>query len=312
MPIKKSVPLKKNNIWIKKILKIYQNINSKYNKLRKASTISDLLSGFLILLATIIFKRAFPALSADILAISVFVAIIVFVVIIYYHHSWALAGSIILLLFAFLALFLAPKPAQRGGVFIIVDLSENTQEIFKGTSISHLISLAMAQVPDNMDVGLMISGDPINDPENECRKITQIQQLEPKEKFLPDIQNSLEYLDDFIPQGKGNLEYTILEAMKMLSGREKNVQEIVVITSGLDERCDLLDRIKIEDAADRYSVRYALTILAVSHQKESVSDRYKVIANKYQEVELAKQIPEKISTIVAEPIFSYYAPLKKQ
>ena len=56
----------------------------------------------------------------------------------------------------------------------------------------------------------------------------------PKSISLPNIESSIAYLNSFAPQGPGNIEYVVLQAINNLAGRE-DVQEIIVITSGLDE-----------------------------------------------------------------------------
>lgn len=181
------------------------------------------------------------------------------------------------------------------------------QDALRGTDIANLVSLAIQHVPDNYEVGLMIAGGAgAQDP---CSNILSIQPPALKRAFEADIQSKLAYLNDFKPQGPGNIELAVLEAIKILGGR-KNVQEIIVITSGVDERCGSLDGNLLKLAASQYNVQFTLKILSVGDENKNTKEKY-IFADYYRTVELAEQIPESVSEIASIPIFSYYAPPTK-
>lgn len=289
------------------LLQNYERFNRKYQEISKAPLISDIIAALLITIASVIFKRAFPSLSVDLLIVFSLLALITFLIILRLNKSWILGGTVVLIFLGILVLIFGQKSAPRGGAYIILDYSNNMQSILKGTNISNLFSLAAAQVPDNVDVGFMIAGDPFAGDQNECYRVKEIQPPAPKPTSLPNIQSSTVYLNDFAPQGPSNIENAVIEAINRLAGRE-DVQEIIVITSGLDESCEILNRSLLNLAAGEKKLQYALTILAVGKQKESDIIRLRHFANKYKEVALAADIPASVSTIIKEPIFSYYSP----
>ena len=284
----------------------YNELNGKYQELTNAPLISDLITVLLVLAASVVFKTAFPGLSTELLAIFSLLALIVFLIFLRHNKSWGLAGTMALLIIGILSLIFGQKAAPRGGAYIIFDYSTNMQGVLRGTKVGSLISVAAAQVPDNTDVGLMMSGDPIVGDENECYRAKQIQPIAPKSEGLTNIEKSVAYLDDFSPQGPGNIENAILQAINNLAGR-KDVQEIIVITSGLDETCEPLNRNILDIAAGVKDVKYSIIILAVGEQSEATTQKLSHFAHKYREVPLAQDIPSSVETIVGEPIFSYYS-----
>jgi hypothetical protein len=268
--------------------------------------LSGLISALIGSIALVIFKITFPQVSTDILAISSTLAVIVFLVVLRTHRSLALGGVVALLVLVVLTYFITPKGAMRGGTYIIVDMSENMQAAYQGVDISGIINLTARGVPDNMDLGLMVFGGFIPS-DNDCMRISPIVPPAPKSISIPEIEKAVSSLSNFKPQGYGTVEQAILQAINSLSGRP-NVQEIIIITSGLDERCGQLDRNLIEIAAQEKNVKFAITIILVGEQSSIVEEKYNLFKDKIAFVEAADQVPSTVSGLVVEPIFSYYAP----
>ena len=286
---------------------VSKSINTRFQELVKDPVSSGLISALIVAVGVVIIRSIFPGLEADALTLFSVIAGLIFVVLVRLRRSWLLSGFIGLTVFAVLANFFSPKPAQRGGAYIIFDLSQEMQSALSSVDIPSLIDVTAPAVPDNVDVGLMIAGGVFDNTLGECSRALEIIKPGPKSINIPLMEEKISNYSRFIPEGPSNIEYAVLQAIRNLVGRQ-NVQQIIVITSGVDETCGKLDRNMLRVQASQSGVQFALTVIMIGQQSPSTRKLYQDFADNVEVIDSAAEVQQTISTVVAQPIFSYYSP----
>lgn len=203
--------------------------------------------------------------------------------------------------------WIGTRPTPQGTVYFIVDASENMRGIF--SNVEPTVRLAMAQIPENLDVGLMMMGN-LALGAGDCDNATSLLRPQPQPTSLPTIEERLADLSRIPPQGRSNLQGALLKAISQdLAGRAA-VQQIVVITSGVDTFCGQLDPNDLAAAATTAGIQYTITIITIGPQSPEDQVRLEALAigGQYRNLTTIDELPVVIPTLVNPPRGIYGAP----
>lgn len=147
--------------------------------------------------------------------------------------------------------------------YFILDASQYTGGQFQQIRARLNLILNSDSIPNNKDVGLAVFGGGTRG-EHGCDDIEELVPPSPKEKSASEIQSIVDSLADIPPSGPGNIQGAVLFALGKLKSAP-GVPNIIVITSGIDESCELLDRSAADQFAAENHIRFRLLFLTVGN-----------------------------------------------
>lgn len=196
--------------------------------------------------------------------------------------------------------------------YYILDASEFTGDLSPQVMAKLKLSLRIDSIPNNKDVGLAVFGGETRGVIG-CNDIEELVTPSPKERSVSEINDVIDLLINFKPSGPGNIQGAILFALEKLK-TSPGTPRIVLITSGIDERCGPLDRSALDKFAQENNMSFELVPYAVnmSEADKSVLQAYGT-NNILISAESVDQIPAQIEIILNAPpasndlyYFGYY------
>jgi hypothetical protein len=210
------------------------------------------------------------------------------------------------------AFWVKGQATTRQTDYYIFDASENTGELSQQVRAKLNLSLTTDSIPNNKDVGLAVFGGGTRGNYG-CNDIEELVSPSPKEKSVLEINAVVDSLVNIPPSGPGNIQGALLFALEKLKSRH-DIPRIVLITSGIDERCALLDRNELDKFSQENNMRFELVILTVGMSEADQIRLREYATNQILiNAENPDQIPAKIEVILNAPpasndlyYFGYY------
>jgi uncharacterized membrane protein YeaQ/YmgE (transglycosylase-associated protein family) len=186
-----------------------------------------------------------------------------------------------------------PKPPS---VYYIIDATDRMAPLFD--EVLKLTQETTVSMADNARVGLRIYGGQLSDRSG-CRDTTQLLELNTYE----DVSTTLDaVLRPVKPQGNGALTGAVLETLYEDLAEETDVVRLVIITSGVDYRCEIPESGILEGRADEVESVADITIFSIGTldpRTEAAFENYaKAFGGKHFNRETPADIGPAIETFV--------------
>jgi hypothetical protein len=217
--------------------------------------------------------------------------------------SWLLVLLVTLALLSGVGgFFLWQAWQEQRTVYLMIDASENMQGLLE--EMAPRIQLTTMSIPDRFSLGMAVFGGGLSG-QTGCNDTTQLVPPALKSESAAQIDQAIHSLVELPPIGEGSLQNAALYALEQLQGR-KGVQQIFLITSGIDSRCDDLDRDELNAFAAQKDIEYELVVITigdVSDTEQQILERFSY--GRYINAGTSGELPDVFEKVITTPPSSY-------
>jgi hypothetical protein len=197
--------------------------------------------------------------------------------------------------------FLQSVLQEQRTVYFAVDASEHVNGLF--TEIRPRIKLTTMPIPEQVEVGLAVFGGGLSGKFG-CDDITELVAPSRKQDSVPRISQAVDLLAEIKPSNYGNLQSAALFALTRLAGR-RGVQQVVIVTSGIDSRCGNLDRAALDSLAEQKNIEFEIVVTAVGNLSDSDRKTLQAFTNGRLITTGTADLPKVIEQILTTPPSPY-------
>lgn len=216
--------------------------------------------------------------------------------------SFAIVGLVTVTLVVAFGYLIGSAFFEKRTVYFVVDASEHMDGLL--TDVSPRIKLTTLPIPEQVEIGLTVFGSSLSGKSG-CDDITELVAPSPKQKSVPQVSQAVDLLAELKPSSYGSIQNAALFALTRLTNR-RGVQQIFIITSGIDTRCGNLDRANLDTVAIQKNVEYELVIATVGNVSDSDKQILQTFTNgRFIAAGTAAELPKIIEQILNEPPSTY-------
>jgi len=188
-------------------------------------------------------------------------------------------------------------------IYFVVDASEQMEGLLN--DVQGRVELKTMTIPRLVETGLTVFGGRLSG-KNDCDDSTEQVAPMPKEKSVPEIIDALNSLTKIRPGGFGGMQNALTQVLGNFANREGQ-QEIIVITGGIDHRCEELDRQSLDKLANKDNIDYVITVLTIPGISESDQRTLENFAGEgYITLKSKDDLAQVINDIITTPRSFYY------
>lgn len=229
------------------------------------------------------FKKFFPFLSGDaLIPISiVFALITIFIISLFIIRRKNIKKFVVFGIFIFITLFVYIFFDQDPVSYYVIDFSENMQGYISNKFLNSL-KMAIEEDYPQSRIGLAVFGGDYGFCE-ECENFHELISPTEREQNIEEINSVVDNLINIEPCGKNLLQYSI---EKIIEDSDVCIgyQNISVITAGLDNLCESLNRDKINKKDKKLLAKFFILMNPVGNLTEEEDQILSMFADKYNPI----------------------------
>jgi hypothetical protein len=144
-----------------------------------------------------------------------------------------------------------------------------------------------------------------------CDDISELVEPSPKQDSIPEISQAVDLLASIKHSGVGGLQNAIMYAISRLVNR-RGTQQVFVITSRVDDKCDPLDRSIVDAVASRNNIELELVIVSIGALSKSEMQTLETYADRYVHVGTSDELSSVIDDVLTVPpsVYRLYPSIK--
>jgi hypothetical protein len=261
-----------------------------------------------IIFTSIIVRKKFPGITGDYLTLFVAIPLLVLFILVSSFRrgiqrarkkrSSALLSTGILVLLAASTYFFISAFKEHRTVYFLIDASDNMKGYLEQVSPQISLAVNSAKFLNNVELGMAVYGGTLTGLGG-CEDVTRLVNPSPSEESVPKIITQTEYISKIKPSGVAGLQNAILDSFSVLKDR-RGLQQILVITYGLDDKCGALSRGFLDKIAKDFSINYELQIITMSETLEADQQALKGLTDVYHHVGI-DQLQARVEVALTSP-----------
>ena len=262
------------------------------------------IAGVVVAVANFLVKKLLPESAKDYTDIVSYILLLALIGVILLRfqglagRKWAflVVALVTVTIIATVGYFLQSALQEQRTVYFVVDASEQIYGLF--TEIRPRIKLTAMPIRDQVEVGLAVFGGGLSGKTG-CDDITELVAPSRKQESVPKISQAVDFLTEIKPSNYGNMQGAALYALTRLAGR-RGVQQVVIVTSGIDSRCGSLDRAALDSLAKQKNIDFEIVVTAVGNLSDSDRKNLQAFTNRQLITTGTADLPRVIEHIVTE------------
>lgn len=265
------------------------------------------IAGVVVAVANFLVKKLLPESAKDYTDIVEYILLLALIGVIFLRfqglkgRKWTflVIALVTVTIIATVGYFLQLALQEQRTVYLVVDASEQIDGLF--TEIRPRIKLTAMSIPEQVEVGLAVLGGGLSG-KNGCDDITELVAPSRKQESVSKISQAVDLLAEIKPSNYGNMQGATLYALTRLVGR-RGVQQIVIVTSGIDTRCSSLDRAALDSLAKQKNIEFEIVVIAVGNLSDSDRKNLQAFTNGRLIVTGTADLPKVIEEILTISLF---------